>query len=110
PSTILFNATPTTWLFTLSLHDALPISRGGREVVRGVGGGGPRVPRVRARRGGRQPGASDRAHDLRRRARHLRGALPPVRAGAAADLRPRPRRRSAPATHHHRRAPASAAH
>src|SRR5689334_23747421 len=53
-----FNATATTEIYTLSLHDALPISRSGR----------PRAPRASARPTPRLwPGTRDRAAGPRAR-------------------------------------------
>src|SRR2546430_11487039 len=49
-----FNDTATTEIYTLSLHDALPISLQQR---RGPGDGGPAGPR---QRGGQDPPAGDR--------------------------------------------------
>src|SRR5688572_31364555 len=47
-SVFFFNVAPTTAIYTLSLHDALPISRRPRADRRGVGRGGP-LPRRRFR-------------------------------------------------------------
>src|SRR5687768_18070923 len=55
-----FNATPTTEIYTLSLHDALPISHAG-----GRGRGGARLA---AGSGARRAGRRRRLHALARRA------------------------------------------
>src|SRR3989449_11643660 len=65
-----FNDTATTEIYTLSLHDALPISARCPEPARPLGETGEhRTARGRARPRGREPVGSDR--DLRR------GAAPP---------------------------------
>src|SRR5690606_42161484 len=58
---LFFNATATTEIYTLSLHDALPISPGGRRTVDGAGAVHParapaRAGRPLARRGAGRPG------------------------------------------------------
>src|SRR5439155_24262821 len=63
PSLFFFNATLTTEIYTLSLHDALPISD--RRLRRGrVATGRARRPRC-ARRGPAPPRRADDALDLR---------------------------------------------
>src|SRR5687768_18264521 len=67
-----FNDTATTEIYTLSLHDALPIYRGGalptgrrRGVARGVGRAVPRLARAAA-----APGDPRRHHALGRSEEH----------------------------------------
>src|SRR3712207_7096837 len=66
-----FNDTATTEIYTLSLHDALPISRGHRERPgRGPlreGGGGRRGQRPARRGGHREDGVLAPAQDARER-------------------------------------------
>src|SRR3712207_8919566 len=69
-----FNDTATTEIYTLSLHDALPISRGVDALPRELGAGRRRRPRAVADPG---RGALQRLRRARR-ARHPR--RPPVRA------------------------------
>src|SRR5256886_17583088 len=75
-----FNDTATTEIYTLSLHDALPISS--RDVGARVG-----PARRRARRRERRP----RAKALARRRRGVRDRGPPVVAGARRESAPGPR-------------------
>src|SRR3712207_8466344 len=60
---VYFNDTATTEIYTLSIHDALPISRGGGlrgdRRRRGAGRDGPRLPPLHAA-GARAPGAPRR--------------------------------------------------
>src|SRR5215216_4089559 len=61
-----FNDTVTTEIYTLSLHDALPISRGARRLRdpggRGQDRGDPLRPRAPRAVSGHLPGAADRGH------------------------------------------------
>src|SRR3712207_8155454 len=59
-SSFFFNDTATTEIYTLSLHDALPISRGGAQLVRGLVAARP-VQRDRA-----EPEAVQREHERHR--------------------------------------------
>src|SRR5690349_24144293 len=70
-ASFLFTDTATTEIYTLSLHDALPIFQVRASRVRGVprrGRQGPRCPRAEARRTEAHPGSGARAAgDGRRR-------------------------------------------
>src|SRR2546422_5875130 len=74
-----FNDTATTEIYTLSLHDALPISRGGGRALQG----GPHH-----RHGGRVPGVAGRHGP------HLRAAGRRRAGGGGGDLRALPAARS----------------
>src|SRR5206468_4838284 len=67
-----FTDPPTTAIYTLSLHDALPICQ--REAQRHSpgGGGGHRLPRAGRRRPGGDPGLGDARGGRRPRARRVR--------------------------------------
>src|SRR5215216_7618709 len=76
-----FNDTATTEIYTLSLHDALPISAAGARAVADVGGARCGVPRV-----GR------RARALAAEgARRLRGGGDRLRGGRGGEVRALPR-------------------
>src|SRR3712207_8211089 len=75
-----FNDTATTEIYTLSLHDALPISAARAQPAAGRGRLRPRLPRAPARR----PGAAGGAARGGAGARGAR-ALPRGRAGPALD-------------------------
>src|SRR2546427_7648826 len=96
-----FNDTATTEIYTLSLHDALPISRGspgrGRASHRAPGArrfSGRRTALRRVARAPRAPrGAGPRAHARHRDITSGPGSLPgsrPARRGAAARILGRP--------------------
>src|SRR3712207_9079499 len=61
-----FNDTATTEIYTLSLHDALPISHDHRPFREAAGGGGPAAGHARGR-------AGDARHPAGLRSRRLRG-------------------------------------
>src|SRR5215468_12660223 len=96
-----FNDTATTEIYTLSLHDALPISRGGRQLrlLRRAGSARPRghAPRVS---GSERAVASVHGDDLRPVRRRLSGDLrqrdPP---GRPPHAPPDGRRDGGPAAH-----------
>src|SRR2546425_10794963 len=87
-SLFFFNDTATTEIYTLSLHDALPISPGARREGPGAAGG--------ARRAGRPQAAGARAEDAPRRggpllrARRAGPLRPPHRQGRRDDVAPGP--------------------
>src|SRR5260221_14171169 len=99
-----FNDTATTEIYTLSLHDALPISDDAGAGARPARGGGPRCADRRARVRGAVRGAEDRAHLGARRRRRRGGG-----ARARGDAR-QGRLVRAPLTRAHRRRARARAH
>src|SRR2546422_1764279 len=95
PHFFFFNDTATTEIYTLSLHDALPISvRPRRDFQRSVPGGAGHGGARRGTRGGvllaGSPGPLARRHAAPRARRHGRGT--PRRAARVSRLQPRAQR------------------